>query len=48
MGNTDPAVFRVTVDERDVMAYVNDHKEQEFIVLLPAMRRPVRVDVKTT
>ena len=39
----DPAVFRATVTERDVLAYVNDRNEQEFIVLLPADVRTVRL-----
>lgn len=47
-GLPDPAVFRVTVDDRDVLAYVDDREEQEFIVLLPARSRPVRVEAKTT
>jgi hypothetical protein len=38
----DPAVFRVVVDESDVLAYVDDRQEQEFLVLLSAAARPVR------
>lgn len=42
-GLDDPAVFRVTVEERDVFAYVDDRQEQEFLVLLPASSHPVRI-----
>ena len=42
-----PAVFKVTVSEADVIAYVHSGKqgrgEEEFIVLLPQSSRPVRV-----
>jgi hypothetical protein len=38
----DPAVYRVTVSEEDVLSYINDRKEQEFIASLPATSRPVR------
>ncbi len=31
-GLPDPAVFQLTVDERHILAYVNDRKEQEFLV----------------
>lgn len=46
---SDPAVFRVTVDAQQVLAVVNSEErggrgEQEFIVLLPASLRPVRVE----
>jgi hypothetical protein len=39
----DPAVFRVTVRDEDVLAYTNGRLEQEFLVLLPSRVRPVRV-----
>jgi hypothetical protein len=39
----DPAVYRVTVDERHVLAYSNAEEEDEFIVLLPDGMAPERV-----
>jgi hypothetical protein len=39
----DPAVYRATVYEDDVLAYANERNEQEFIVLLPSSVKPVRV-----
>jgi hypothetical protein len=41
----DPAVYRVTVDEAHVLAYLNESQrnEQEFLVLLPATARPARM-----
>jgi hypothetical protein len=38
----DPAVYRVTVSEDDVLAYIDDRNEQEFIVSLPLSARPIR------
>ena len=38
----DPAVFRVTITEDNVYAYLND-VEEEFIVWLPDTARPLRV-----
>jgi hypothetical protein len=43
VGLVDPAVVRTTVAEPDVLACTNDRKEREFIVLLPARTRVVRV-----
>lgn len=40
-----PAVFSVTVQEHDVLAYSNDRTEQEFIVMLPPSARLVRVEL---
>lgn len=37
----DPAVFRVTVSAEQVLAYTNERKEEEFLVLLPKRTRPV-------
>jgi len=31
------------VHERDVLAYINDRREDEYIVLLPPDARPTRV-----
>ena len=42
-GLADPAVFQVTVDIEDVLAYDDGRNEQEFIVMLPDSARPVRV-----
>ncbi len=44
-GLKDPAVFRVTVEANDVLAYCNGsyREEEEFIVLLPESARPIRV-----
>jgi hypothetical protein len=42
-GLADPAVYTVTVKESDVLAYVNDREEQEFLVRVPASAAPVRV-----
>jgi hypothetical protein len=39
----DPAVFRVTVPDADMLAYLDDRHEQEWIVVLPQSVRPVRV-----
>jgi hypothetical protein len=41
-GLHDPAIYTVTVGEADILEYVNDRQEQEFIVDLPASCRPVR------
>jgi hypothetical protein len=38
-----PAVLQVTVDEDAVLAYVNERKEQEFVVALPPAVQPGRV-----
>ncbi len=35
-----PAVYRVVVPADDVLAYLTDREEQEFIVLLPTSKRP--------
>ena len=40
----DPAVYRAQINADDVLAYVNDRKEQEFLVL-PERLRPVRLAV---
>jgi hypothetical protein len=37
----DPAVFRVTVSAEHVLAYTNERKEEEFLVILPKRTRPV-------
>ena len=42
--DSDPGVYRITVDELDVLAYTNRKEEEEFIVLLPASVRPQRVE----
>ena len=42
----DPAVYQTTVNEADVLAYVNDRKEQEFIVTLPLSARVTRLNFK--
>jgi hypothetical protein len=43
----DPAVYRVTVEASDVLAYVNSDRvgrgEEEVIVLLPTSAKPVRM-----
>jgi hypothetical protein len=38
----DPAVYRLSVSEEAVLAYINDREEQEFIVSVPSSARPVR------
>ena len=38
-----PAVYRATVSDDHVLAYVNDRNEQEFIVRLPSSVRPKRM-----
>jgi hypothetical protein len=38
----DPAVYCVTVSEEAVLAYINDRSEQEFIVSLLPLAKPVR------
>jgi hypothetical protein len=40
----DPAVFQVTVDESDVLAYVNGRQEEEFLVRLAPNARPIRIE----
>jgi hypothetical protein len=42
----DPAVYSVTVDEADILAYINDRNEQEFIVDLPRQVKPVRMKLE--
>src|SRR5262245_16723139 len=42
-GLPDPAVYRVTVNEASVLAYLNCRNEQEFIVVLPHNYNAVRV-----
>jgi hypothetical protein len=44
MDLADPAVFRAVVEERHVLACVNGRSEDEFIILLSADVRPVRVE----
>ncbi len=39
----DPAVFRVTVDETDILGYYNGRNEEEFLVMLPPRARPKRL-----
>ena len=39
----DPAVFTVQAKVRDVLAYMNDRNEEEFLVLLPRHVKPRRV-----
>jgi hypothetical protein len=34
-------VFRVTVSAEHVLAYTNERKEEEFLVLLPNRTRPL-------
>ena len=41
----DPAVFRVTVPEKDVWTYCNDRQEEEFIIRLSTRTRPTRAAV---
>ena len=38
----DPAVYRVTVDEAHVLAYVSDRAEEELLLVLPEDARPKR------
>jgi hypothetical protein len=40
-----PALFRATVDEADILAYINEsgRYEQEFLVLLLEANKPVRI-----
>lgn len=44
-GLVDPAVYEATVDHSAVLAYSNDRKEQEFIVMLPPTVRTRRIEV---
>jgi len=39
-----PGVYRVTIPERAVLAYTNTEGEGEFIVILPRMFKPTRVE----
>lgn len=39
----DPAVYQVVIIEGDVLAYVNDRQEEEFVILLPPSARPARL-----
>jgi hypothetical protein len=43
-GLPDPGVFRVTVEQRDVLFYSNQRNEQEYIILLPEKAKPVLVE----
>lgn len=38
-----PAVYRTVVQDKDVLAYTNDRKEQEFIILPSKKMKPVRI-----
>jgi hypothetical protein len=38
----EPAVYRLTVTEAEVLAYANDRREAELLVLCDKTRRPVR------
>ncbi len=40
----DPGVYQITVEESNVLAYVNAKGEEEFIVLLPESAEPARVE----
>jgi hypothetical protein len=44
LGLHDPAVYRVTVGEADVLAYLNGREEEEFLVMLPASAKLKRVE----
>jgi hypothetical protein len=44
LGLPGPAVFRAVVPADSVLAYMNDRKEQEFLVLLPPELKLNRVD----
>jgi|SRR5581483_3718522 len=39
----DPAVYRAVVGREDIYAYVNERREEEYVVLLPRNSRLVRV-----
>ena len=39
-----PAVLCVVIAEGDVLAYVNDRQEEEFVILLPSSARPAQVE----
>ena len=41
-GLADPAVYRATVTARDVLAYVNDRREEEVFLMPTARLKPVR------
>jgi hypothetical protein len=40
----DRGVYRITVEEQDVLAYSNREEEEEFIVMLPATASPERIE----
>jgi hypothetical protein len=42
-----PAVFRVTVRDKDILAYSNERGEEEFIVFLPPTVHPTRLQTST-
>jgi hypothetical protein len=39
-----PSVYRITIEESHVLAYVNAKEEEEFLVLLPESAEPQRVE----
>jgi hypothetical protein len=39
---TEPQVYRLVVPERAILAYINERKEQEFLVQVPSRLRPER------
>lgn len=40
---SDPAVYKIVVGEKDILAYTNDREESEFLVALPRQLRPIKV-----
>jgi hypothetical protein len=43
-GSKDPAVFRLVVERRRVLAYTNRRREREFLIKVLRKDRPVRVE----
>jgi len=41
----DPAVYQVTVQNKDILAMVNERNEQEYILRLPLPARPKRIPI---
>ncbi|VTR66955.1 conserved hypothetical protein [Desulfosarcina cetonica] len=42
-GLSNPAVFTLTADKKDIWFYTNDRNESEFVLRLPLPRTPRRI-----
>lgn len=44
-GRSNPELWRIAVDEEEVLAYIDDRSEREYLLLLPPERSPEKVQV---